>query len=287
MKNNRLPNFLIVGTMKSGTSTLADYLNQNINIHIAKREIHFFNLDQNYSKGLSWYTEQILQGVMNHNESKNLLIGEKTPAYSYQPNCAERIKLALPNAKLIWIFRDPIKRAFSNYLHAKKQGAELLSFRQCVKKEKERIRENIFKGYVERSKYINQIERFLQYYKLTDMHFLLFEDLIKSPKEELNKIAEFLGVSQFSNVEHVYSNKTRMPFSPVAVCLTKKVFEPSSKIYKVTNRINMKLGALLPHKHFTISGDMIDLLEDELNPYNQRLSELTGLNLSSWQPSVN
>ena len=227
--------------MKSGTSTLADYLAENTDIHIPTKEVHYFNNDKNYSQGSSWYEEQLVKNLDENIKSDNFILGEKTPTYSFQPNCAKRIKDSLPNVKLIWIFREPVKRTFSNYLHAKKKGVEPLSFRQCVKDEEKRKQENIFNAYIERSKYVKQVERFLEFYELSDMHFLLFEDLIKSPKEELNKISEFLGVSQFDNIHKVHSNKTVLPVYPNS--LARKLGGLDSISYQVTRKISPKLAS--------------------------------------------
>lgn len=283
MNEHRLPNFLIVGTMKSGTSTLADYLAHNDDIHIPDREIHYFNNDDNFSKGSSWYSQQLIQGVSANKDSDNLLFGEKTPTYSYQPNCAQRIKDTVPDAKLIWIFRNPAERAFSNYLHSKKKGRELLSFRQCVKQEKERIKHDIFYGYVERSKYIIQVERFLELFPLSGMHFLLFEDLVRSPQKELNNISEFLGVSKFGDLPILHSNKTIMPLFPASLRLAQRIGGQDSVIYKATRKINLKLASLRSKRAPSIPSDLANDLSNVFAPYNKRLAELTGLDLSAWK----
>jgi hypothetical protein len=57
---HKLPDFLIVGTMKSGTSSLADYLRNNRHLHLPRRELHYFNKDKNYNKGPSWYSQDEL-----------------------------------------------------------------------------------------------------------------------------------------------------------------------------------------------------------------------------------
>jgi hypothetical protein len=282
---NKLPDFLIVGTMKSGTSSLADYLKTNRQIHIPRRELHYFNKDKNYNKGPSWYSTALTVGLNDVNEYNTVLVGEKTPTYSYQENCVERIYRTIPNAKLIWIFRDPVKRSFSNYLHSWKKGVEHLTFRQCVSREQERIKENIFKGYVERSKYSIQVERYLSLFNISQMHFLLFEDLLRSPFEELNKIADFLGVPRFEELPQVHSNRTLMPFSPASVRLAQKIAGVDSKLYKITRRLNKKLGAIFPRSSPSFPNDLVCELAGLFTPYNERLTEITGLDLAPWKAS--
>src|SRR5262245_33715274 len=101
-----LPNFLIVGAMKCGTSTLLGYLRQHREIYIARREVHFFDRDSQYRLGIEWYEKQF------GSSPQHRAVGEKTPAYCFVPEAAKRIHRHLPDVKLIWIFRDPVARAY-------------------------------------------------------------------------------------------------------------------------------------------------------------------------------
>ena len=158
--NTNSPHFIIVGSMKSGSSSLQFHLNNHEKINLPEREIHFFNLEENYSKGNDWY-----QKVLNNNIKKDAtLIGEKTPTYSFQENVAERIAKDYPNTKIIWVFRNPTDRAYSNYLHALKRGDDALSFKSAIEAESDRIKKSIWHGYKSRSIYKNQIQRFLEFF---------------------------------------------------------------------------------------------------------------------------
>ena len=282
---HKLPDFLIVGTMKSGTSSLSDYLKNHRHIYIPRREFHYFDRDKNYNKGPLWYSTALTAKLNDINEYNTLLLGEKTPEYSYQGNCAERIYKTIPEAKLIWIFRNPVKRSFSNYLHIWKKGIEPLTFRQCVKSEQERIKENIFKGYVEQSKYSLQIERYLSLFNISQMHFLLFEDLVRSPLEELNKIADFLDIPRFEELPQVHSNRTVMPFSLASLRLAQKITGYNSKPYRIVRKLNKKLGAIFPKSSPSIPSDLAYELACLFAPYNERLTEITGLDLALWKAS--
>ena len=282
-QTHKLPDFLIVGTMKSGTSSLANYLRTNRHIHMPRRELHYFSGDKNYNKGPSWYSKALTAKLNGVNEYNTLLVGEKTPSYSYREKCVERIYRTIPNAKLIWIFRDPVKRSFSHYLHAWKKGSEQLTFRQYVRGRQERIKEHKYQGYVERSQYSIQVERYLSLFNISQMHFLLFEDLIRTPNEELNKIADFLGVSGFEERPQVNSNRTLMPFSPASLRLAQKIAGRQSKLYRIVRKLNKKLGAILPRSNPLIPSDLADELACLFAPYNERLTEITGLDLTPWK----
>lgn len=187
MFNNMIPEFIIVGTMKSGTSTLRHYVSQHPEIYMPSGEVHFFYEEGrgNWQKGLQWYKSQFQEA------SPDQITGEKTTTYSYLPDTAERIHDILPDVKLIWIFRDPIDRAYSNYWHAVCGGAEPLGFAEAVRREDER---DIWKGYVRRSQYAEQVDRYLDHFDREQMHFCLFEDLKTEPESLLKQLFQFLDV---------------------------------------------------------------------------------------------
>lgn len=160
-----LPDFIIVGTMKAGTTSLAHYLKQHPQIFMPNREVHFFNNEDNYKKGVKWYKKQFKKA------SNDSVIGEKTPTYSYLKKVPKRIHDILPEVKLIWIFRNPVDRTYSNYWHAYKKGMERLSFEKAIKNEKQGIKENIFYGYKKRSIYVEQVKRYLKFFPKNKMFF--------------------------------------------------------------------------------------------------------------------
>lgn len=272
------PDFLIVGTMKSGTSTLADYMAMHPGLHLAPNEVHYFDKEMNFRRGPAWYSAQLLRGCPP-DARDSVLFGEKTPTYSYQANCAARIHDLAPEAKLIWIFRDPVKRAFSNYLHRRKKGQDLLSFEEAVRTEAARLLRDPFAGYVERSKYILQVERLLEFYPLDAMHFLLFEDLVKDPAGQLNAIAAFLGRPAFPEpLGEVHSNSTRMPLSRRSLAIVGKTLGFESYPYKVTRTLNNVITRPKPPFPKPLRAELVETLR----PYNERLAELTGLDVSAW-----
>lgn len=265
------PDFLIVGAMKAGTSSLADLLNQSEEIYLPEKELNYF--DRHYNKPVDFYLKQFETGT----GKSSLVFGEKTPTYSYDPNVPPRIQEYFPDIKLIWIFRDPVKRAYSNYWHAYKKGEELESFEQAVEADKKRYEKNIFKAYIRRSIYVEQLERYLYYFNKEQMHFLLFEDLVSKPQETVNKISSFLGVKKFKVSELPKSNKTYLPRNIQVEYYAAKLFGRSF-LWKVIHKLNQKNVSGYPPINEETKND----LKAYFKPYNKRLSELTGLNLDSW-----
>ena len=271
------PDFLIVGAMKSGTSTLAHYLRQHAEVYMPDEEVHFFYEKGrgNWKKGVQWYESQFREA------SPNQIVGEKTPTYSYLPGTAERIHGVLPNVKLLWIFRDPIDRAYSNYWHAVCAGVESKSFAGAVHLEEQRIKKSPWKGYVRRSVYSEQVERYLDYFDRNQMHFCLLENLKEAPISVLEGLAGFLGVnsSTFTNVaKSTRNNVTFIPRFPLLRYAIRSVFGQGSLVGRIEKRVNQRKKPGYPEMYQKISSD----LQDYFAQYNNRLEELTDLDLSPW-----
>ncbi|HUE84637.1 MAG TPA: sulfotransferase [Vicinamibacterales bacterium] len=125
----KLPTFLIGGAQKSGTTTLHHYLSAHPDIFIPRRpqELHFFDFDPNYVRGVHWYASHFTSATPAHRA-----IGQTSPLYLYAPDAPERIAALLPDVKLIFIRRNPVDRAFSHYWHAIKKGRKTLDFETAL-----------------------------------------------------------------------------------------------------------------------------------------------------------
>jgi len=269
-----LPDFLIVGAMKAGTTTLMHHLYDHPEISIPRQEVYYFSHDENFNQGPSWY------GKYFDSNKDYRVFGEKTPTYSYLDFVPERVYSLNKGMKLIWMFREPSKRAYSNYVHAMMKGVETNSFEYAINNEAERIEKSIFFGYKERSKYVNQVEAYLKYFPLSQMHFIIFENFIQNEEQELKRLYDFLGVGtytfDFQNAGLV-ANESYIPFSPKVehFNLRKIHFKPLKKVITYVNR---ELG----HKPLGMSSEVKGELKEYFKPYNSELSGLTDLDLSSW-----
>ena len=126
-----LPDFLIIGTQRGGTTSLYHYLQAHPCIRPAStKEVHFF--DTKFHKGLAWYRghfpTRIEQSSVNRLHGHSLMTGEATALYLFHPHAPKRVAKALPFVKLIVLLRNPVDRALSHYYHAIKHGYETLSF---------------------------------------------------------------------------------------------------------------------------------------------------------------
>lgn len=270
-----LVDFLIVGTMKSGTSSLGFHLGNHRDICIPAHEVHFFDRRKNLAKGVEWYRRELRRGCT----SPVHVVGEKTPTYSYREDVAERIYRLVPEVKLIWIFRNPVDRAYSNYLHMVRAGSESLSFERAVRDEPRRIRRNIFLGYVERSRYHLQVDRFLRWFPREQMHFMLFEALTRDPIVELSRLFDFLGVSpERFGYEDEQRHPTVLPRWPVMTRLARRFLGRSPAFWAVRrlNTVGQEPG------YPRLDPELRSTLVARFRQDNAELARLTGLDVSGW-----
>lgn len=182
MRNNNLPAFIIIGAMKSATTSLHYYLDLHPEISMSKRkELNFF-IDRNWEKGINWYKKQF--------NKNNLIKGEASPEYSKFPfykNVPERMSKTLPDVKIIYLVREPIKRLISHLHHDLRKS-------RIETKNLDSILNNPSNKYLLTSKYFFQIEQYFPYFSKDQFLILTTEELNDSPAQTLEKVFKFIGV---------------------------------------------------------------------------------------------
>lgn len=203
-----LPDFIVIGAQKSGTSSLYYYLGQHAQLKSAyEKEVHFFDGGlnskvDNYQKGEPWYRSHF---PLYRNTGMDQKIFEGSPFYIFNPLVPKRIAEFLPEAKLIAILRNPTERAISHYFHEKRKGRESLPIMDALQAEEERLKaviENkdykneIYKNYSYKSRglYYNQIKRYLDYFQMNNILVINSEKLFLEPDSTLRRIFQFVGV---------------------------------------------------------------------------------------------
>ena len=200
-----LPNFFIIGAPKAGTTSLFNILGKFPGIFPATvKEAGFFNRDERFYKGLTWYQQKFFDGAAGYP-----IRMEATPTYlTWSEKTSLRIyeEYPLRELKFAVIFRDPVKRAYSHYWHRVRRGHEDLSFEEAIKAEPERLAANydeLFSrgdgryGYFRASCYASRLKPFLDRFNKEQFIFLLTEDL--SPEvyqNTLDRLQDFLGISR-------------------------------------------------------------------------------------------
>jgi hypothetical protein len=215
-----LPDFIVFGAMKSGTTSLLHYLSQHPRVSASfKNEIHFFDL--NFGKGVEWYRAFF---PLRHTMGPEDVAGEASPLYIFYPPAPERIHGLLPGVKLIALLRNPTERAISQYFHEVRKGRETLSPMEALTREEERLRPALERGefsstayihcsYKSRGRYAGQIARYLEYFPREQLLVRSSEQFFRNPSELLAEVFRFVGVDAEVNVpdlkpRNVSSNRT-------------------------------------------------------------------------------
>ena len=183
-----LPDCLICGTQKGGTRALIDFLSQHPKIFTYVFEPNFFSMY--YHKGVKWYAKKFKKAKPDD------FIIEKSPQYMYFYNAPRRIKETLPDVKLIFIIRDPVKRAYSHYWMNVLKGKEKKDFSELIRYEK-RQPEPCSHNYISRGLYDEQIERYKEYFNENQMLIIQSTDLRNNTQETLNRVCDFLELEHF------------------------------------------------------------------------------------------
>jgi len=246
----KLPDFIIAGAMKSGTTYLHYILNEHEKIFIPLEETGFFDIDDieqhldffilnsdqwitlDYEKHLSeyllWYTsffEDSNQGQMIGEDSTTYMASEKAPS---------RIKELIPNVKLIFIMRDPVERAYSHYWHLVRIGRTFYNFEKTLQYRPERL--------LQRSFYKRQVERYKKYFLSGNMKYIIFEEFIKSPQKIIDEILDFLGLDKKIDVKsiNVHKNPAKIPVNLGLYMIFNRIFKiQNNYIYHLPIKSNL------------------------------------------------
>jgi Sulfotransferase domain len=196
----RLPDFIIGGAPRSGTTWLYELLDRHPGVYMArplKPEPKFFLVDHVYEKGLKFYADTWFAAAGDAR-----LAGEKSTDYLESAAAAARIARDLPDVKLVFILREPAERAYSNYLWSRMNGLETEDFGTALRLEAQRENELPQRlrfarpfSYFSRGLYADLLAPYLEQFSREQMLILRFEDIRVRPRELAGRLHRFLGVS--------------------------------------------------------------------------------------------
>ena len=205
-KSRVLPDFLIIGAVRSGTTSLYYDICQHPSVEkAAYDEVGFF--DDNFHLGLNWYrsifpTKKKMEKIRNGTGFS--ITGEDTPFYIWNNDAVERIAQLLPKIKLIVILRNPVDRAYSNYYLGVREGTEKRSFKDAIMMDMDYINqqklENIDykKSYIAKGLYSEQLKKWFKVFNKKQICVISTEKFLENPNEILEKIFKFLELPGFS-----------------------------------------------------------------------------------------
>ncbi len=281
------PDLYLIGAQRSGTTTLAYLLSQHPSICVAKsKEPHFFTYY--WHKGLDWYRTEFsnhkdaicidasttysmvpLSACKNSRNSKTYLQGVPKKVYSINPN-----------AKFIYLLRDPIDRTYSAYWHYFANGREKRSFGEAV-------RNDYF--YLDVSNYYGQLALWLNYFPIESFLFILFENMKEYPEQVAKDCFKFIGINSENTRISLEEAKNRSRYVNVVGRQFNRLFKTlnysgfgylaPSYVRELVDKFTADYNRRLPEMQ---ERDRVFLREYfSENKYN--LEQLTGLSLSQWQ----
>jgi hypothetical protein len=217
------PNFFIVGAAKAGTTSLYHYLKEIPGVYMSSvKEPYYFSphFVQRYPGDVVTDKEEYLR--LFEKARGYIAVGEASPSYLWDPDSPKLIHQAVPNARIIILLRDPIERAYSHYLFAKKYGTDnkkLSSFYHYLMRDykSQEKADGISKLYIEFSMYYEQVKRYFDEFGRQQVKVIVYEDFIQQPEETVNDVLAFLGVNYTVTAITKQHNPYSVPRSPLSL----------------------------------------------------------------------
>ncbi|UJA20986.1 sulfotransferase [Thermoleophilia bacterium SCSIO 60948] len=198
-----LPNLIVIGAQKCGTSGLHFYLGLHPEIQMSQpKEVNFFIRERNWDRGVEWY-----RGLFDPSKP---IRGEASPNYTADPvfsGVPARMHSVVPDVRLIYIVRDPIERIGAHWVHNYAKQRTQTGLTETLRRDRT--------TYVARSLYHDQLSRFLEYYSLDQVLIIEQEDLRADREKTLRTVFDFAGVApdfthpRFRHERHRTDRKTR------------------------------------------------------------------------------
>ncbi len=272
MHSPRDPDFVIVGAMKCGTTSVFHWLRQHPEVYAADKELHYFDL--HYDNGREWYRHHFREATDKQ------ICGEGTPSYLYLPWARAGLARDLPEARFLVTLRDPVDRAWSHYLHNRERGMETLGFDAALAAEPDRLRdpsEWARCSYASRGRYAEQLEDLFRLVGRERVLTLIFEsDVVREPGDTFQRVARFLGIDDSCvpdavNQRHNSSGRVR----------SRKVRDACAPLPRALRNAIGHINVSLAREH-RIPQETREWLSMRFREDNQRLEQLLGRQLPHW-----
>lgn len=283
-----LPDFVVIGAQKAGTGSIHAVLSQHPAICMPQRtgvlkELHFFNRDQNYYRGLDYYRDFFCHCTIDQ------LVGEVTPNYLFDRHAARRITDDLPHAQLVVCLREPISRAVSQYrMEVLKDGVEG-RFEDLIQNRDE---------YLARGRYAEQLERYASFFDSGRLYVCFYEHMIADAREFYHHLFGFLNVSR--DLELDFNRRVFIGGAPRSravmrgIRLAERLYRPLRRIagqsvageYLTRSAQAVKNEVLRANRVDapppTLDPELLDRLHDHFSKENARLERLVGRLPAQW-----
>jgi hypothetical protein len=274
-----LPNFLVIGAAKSGTSSLHHYLRAHPQVFTPRlKEINFFDYDGTHLDVHYWARtlEEYEQYFADVGEAA--AIGEVAPIYLCSRAAPDSISRIIPGAKLVAILRNPVDRAYSAYLMSKRAGRTSRDLQSAFADRSA--------GYIARGRYAAYLERYYERFDREQIKVLRFEDLMRNARSLTQDLYQFLGVdSSFEPPAEEVHNKGYVPRSEllnraVHSGFVRHVLKPllPDSVMQLARKLRSANARRPPQLPGELRAELATYYRDDI----LRLQELTRVDFSAW-----
>lgn len=307
-----LPNLFILGAAKCGTTSLHAYLDAMPDVCMSSPKEPFF-FEAEFEKGLEFYRQKYFahwkgEPIIGEARHRNLIL----------PYIPERIHSINPDAKLVVIARDPVKRSYSHWYHNYIRNSESLNFNKAIQADYERIQKGLicdtqeeikahiqnlprkkpgmviglglYRTYLDSGYYYAQIQRYLQLFPQINIKLIIFEDFIDQPQKVVEALVEFLNldpnINKFEN--EIWINKALVKKSKKKKGMLHK---PLKKLKKKIffNRSITNTSRNLPQKKIAdydlppMDEEIKAWLKDHYREKNRQIEKLFNIRIEQWK----
>ena len=261
-----LPDFLIIGAQRGGTTSLYKYLAEHPAVAAPPlgKGAHFF--DTNFARGEAWYRGHFPTRLVGRaaRGGRPRITGESSPYYLFHPHAPSRVAAMLPGVKLIAMLRDPVTRAHSHYWHEVARGFESLSFDEAIEREPERLEPELARlradpdynsfahqhhSYLSRGLYAQQLDAWYSLFPRESILVVSSEEFFAEPDRVFRRVLAFLGLPARSLPFYEPFNPREYP--PMADETRRRLVayfaEPNARLAALVDAAEMG-WALSPHK---------------------------------------
>ncbi len=272
MTIGRLPDFLILGAMRSGTTSLYRWLDAHPQIFMVPKELQFFT--DHHDEGLDWYRTQFAAA------GSATILGEATADYFAREIAMERIRESLPEARFVVVLREPVVRAWSHFCLLAERGIEHRSFPEAldfeeaeVEKHEDRTR-GVF--YLLNSLYDAHLERLFGWFEPAQIRVVIFERMIADPAATYADLCRFLGADPAHRPENLGTRVN--PYVQFRSLTARRIGKRLPALERIVGRLNTRTTSGLP----PLDPEIRDRLQRFFGPRVERVRALLGDELPEW-----
>lgn len=273
-RRGRVPDFVVAGFPKAGTTSLAGHLGAHPDLWIPpQKELEFF--DAQYERGIAWYESQFADAP------RAALVGDASPTYLVRPEAIARMVRDVPDVKVIAILRNPVDRAFSHYRFREAWEPQHASFGDAVAREMADESDSV--GLLAWGRYVEHLELLSRFIDRQQIEAVLLDDLVADASGVLAGLFRFLGVEERADLPAL-ADVQNAAFRFRSVRLWH--FMVSRSLWR---RLPLGLGSVLhrlnqvPLLPASMSAEVRGDLLDYFEPHNARLAGWLGKDLSRWK----